>query len=125
MELKTEPINVLGTPLEPCCGRYRTGFFRDGYCKTDDTDRGRHVICSRVTQEFLEFSLSQGNDLITSRLEFDFPGLKEGDCWCLCASRWKQALEAGVAPPVNLLATHYTALEVVSLEDLKAHGEIT
>jgi uncharacterized protein (DUF2237 family) len=78
-----------------------------------------------VTQEFLEFSLSQGNDLITSRLEFDFPGLKEGDCWCLCASRWKQALEAGVAPPVNLLATHYTALEVVSLEDLKAHGEIT
>ena len=125
MDLKTEPINVLGTPLEACCGRYRTGFFRDGYCKTDDTDRGRHVICSRVTQEFLDFSLSQGNDLITSRLEFDFPGLKEGDCWCLCASRWKQALEAGVAPPVNLLATHYTALEVVSLEDLKAHCEIT
>ncbi|NBX76546.1 MAG: DUF2237 domain-containing protein [Proteobacteria bacterium] len=125
MDLKKEPLNVLGTALEPCCGRYRTGFFRDGFCKTDPTDRGRHVICSRVTQEFLDFSLARGNDLITPRLEFDFPGLKAGDCWCLCASRWKEALQAGVAPPVNLLATHQSALEIVSIGDLKTHGELT
>jgi len=124
MDLNQKPLNVLGTTLEPCCGRMRTGYFRDGFCKTDDSDRGRHVICARVTEEFLDFSLSRGNDLMTPRPEFDFPGLKAGDCWCLCASRWKEALQAGVAPPVNLLATHSTALEIVSLSDLKAHGEI-
>lgn len=117
--------NVLGTPLEPCCGKYRTGYFRDGYCRTDETDLGRHVVCARMTRDFLEFSLEKGNDLITPNPQFDFPGLKEGDCWCLCALRWKQAFDAGRAPTVNLLSTHESALEVISLAELKQHAELT
>jgi uncharacterized protein len=111
--------NVLGTPLETCCTNPMTGYFRDGSCRTDATDRGSHVVCARVTDAFLEFSKRQGNDLVTPRPEFDFPGLKPGNCWCLCAHRWQEALEAGVAPPVKLESTHEKALEIVRLEDLK------
>jgi len=114
--------NVLGSELKPCCTHPATGYFRDGFCRTDDDDFGRHVICAIVTQEFLDFSLSRGNDLMTPRPESDFPGLKPGDRWCLCAMRWKEALEAGVAPTVKLESTHEKALEMVSLEDLLAHS---
>lgn len=112
------PKNVLGSPLEDCSHDPKTGFFRDGCCRTDDHDEGRHVICTRVTEEFLAFSRSVGNDLSTPRREFGFPGLRPGDCWCICALRWREALEAGVAPPVRLTATHEAALRYVSLEDL-------
>ena len=114
--------NVLGLPLEDCSHSPKTGYFRDGCCRTDDTDHGRHVVCTRVTEEFLAFSQRAGNDLSTPRAEFQFPGLKPGDCWCLCAVRWREALEAGVAPPVRLTATHEAALRYVSLEDLNRHA---
>jgi uncharacterized protein (DUF2237 family) len=117
----TKPRNVLGQPLEVCCTNPMTGYYRDGSCRTDARDAGTHVVCARVTQVFLEFSRSQGNDLITPRAEFRFPGLKPGDCWCLCATRWREALRAGVAPPVRLEATHERALEFVTLEDLRLH----
>ena len=99
MDAHKKQLNVLGTSLEPCCGKYRTGFFRDGYCRTNSQDLGRHVICARVTQDFLDFSFARGNDLMTPRPDYDFPGLKEGDSWCLCVLRWKEAYEAGKAPP--------------------------
>jgi uncharacterized protein (DUF2237 family) len=118
-------MNVLGTPLEPCCSKYRTGFYRDGLCRTGDDDRGRHVVCARMTRAFLDFSLDKGNDLITPLPQFDFPGLQEGDCWCLCALRWKEAFDAGFAPPVNLLSTHESALQFMSLASLKQHAELT
>lgn len=114
--------NVLGTKLEVCCLSPRTGFYRTGSCETGAQDVGTHVICARMTREFLEFSRLRGNDLITPHPEWDFPGLKPGDCWCLCATRWQEALEAGVAPPVNLAATHEYALEWVRLDDLKRHA---
>ena len=114
--------NVLGAPLDPCGTEPLTGFYRDGCCRTDANDRGSHVICARVTADFLAFSMTRGNDLITPRPEYRFAGLKPGDRWCLCALRWKEALEAGVAPPVHLEATHQKALDYVRLEDLKAHA---
>jgi uncharacterized protein (DUF2237 family) len=113
-------LNVLGTELVECSLDPLTGFFRDGCCHTDDRDRGLHVICARLSAEFLEYSRSRGNDLITPRPEFNFPGLKPGDRWCLCALRWREAFDAGVAPLVVLQATHERALEVVTLEQLKA-----
>ena len=116
--------NVLGGPLASCSTDPLTGFFRDGCCRTDSQDRGQHVICARMTAEFLEFSRARGNDLSTPRLQWGFPGLGPGDRWCLCASRWREALEAGVAPPVALEATEEGALEVVGLEDLLAHAEM-
>ncbi|MBK8454561.1 MAG: DUF2237 domain-containing protein [Thiofilum sp.] len=112
-------FNVLGTELELCSTQPMTGFYRTGSCSTDAYDRGSHTICVRVTQAFLDYSLSQGNDLITPRPEFNFPGLKEGDQWCVCAMRWQEALDEGVAPRVLLRATHQAALKIVSLEDLK------
>lgn len=121
-------MNVLGTPLQPCCTDPMTGFYRDGYCRTGAGDVGVHVVCAQVTAEFLAFSKEQGNDLVTPHPEFDFPGLEPGDCWCLCASRWQEALDAGVAPKVKLAATHIAALEFVSMKDLEAHaidGETT
>lgn len=122
----TEPTqtakNVLGTDLASCCTNPMTGFYRNGRCETGGYDFGAHVVCARVTAAFLDFSKAQGNDLITPRPDYQFPGLKPGDCWCLCASRWKEALDQGVAPPVNLAATHACALEYVSLEELKAHA---
>jgi uncharacterized protein (DUF2237 family) len=118
-----ESKNILGTKLECCCNNPMTGYYRDGYCQTGPTDFGVHVICAEVTQEFLEFSRSQGNDLITPAPMYNFPGLKAGDKWCLCASRWQEALQAGVAPPVILASTHENALKYVSLEDLKKHSK--
>lgn len=118
----TEAKNVLGTQLEICCSSPMTGYYRDGFCHTGGMDFGMHVICAQVSAEFLEFTKSRGNDLETPNPASQFPGLKVGDRWCLCAERWKEALEAGVAPPVILCATHPRALEVVSLDDLKKHA---
>jgi uncharacterized protein (DUF2237 family) len=110
-------LNVLGGPLQACPSRHRTGFYRDGYCNTGADDHGVHVVCARVTDAFLEFSKNRGNDLVTPR--GGFPGLKDGDGWCLCASRWQEAHEAGVAPPVVLEATHEAALRTAKLESLR------
>lgn len=99
-----------------------TGFFRDGSCKTCEEDRGLHTVCARVTEEFLAFSRANGNDLSTPHPEFGFPGLEPGDRWCLCAGRWKQALDAGMAPPVILESTHEATLEVVDLAELREHA---
>lgn len=101
-----------------------TGFFRDGCCETGPTDRGRHIVCAVMTDEFLTFSRAQGNDLVTPRPEFRFPGLKAGDRWCLCLERWREALKAGKAPKVVLDATHQIALERVPLETFKAHQDL-
>ena len=113
--------NVLGTPLEVHSTRLMTGFYRDGYCRTDATDVGSHVVATIVTQEFLDFTRARGNDLETPRPEYGFPGLKPGDRWCLCALRWKEAEQAGVAPPVLLKNTHKRALDDISLEVLKKY----
>jgi len=115
-------INVLGTPLQDCSTSPMTGYFRDGCCNTDATDRGSHIICAEVTDEFLTFSRQRGNDLSTPRPEYRFPGLVAGDRWCLCALRWLEAHEAGVAPPVLLSATHEATLQVVPLDALKQHA---
>ncbi|MEM0984113.1 MAG: DUF2237 domain-containing protein [Planctomycetota bacterium] len=110
--------NVLGEPLQPCSIDPMTGFTRDGCCRTGPQDLGRHVVCAEMSEEFLEYTRSQGNDLSTPRPEYQFPGLKPGDRWCLCASRWLEAEEAGVAPLVSLDATHEAALEIVPLGKL-------
>jgi uncharacterized protein len=114
--------NVLGEPLELCSMTPPTGFTRSGHCETGPQDLGSHTVCAQVTREFLEFSRNSGNDLVTPAPEYDFPGLKPGDRWCLCAARWQEAFEAGAAPRVALRATHERALAVVSLADLKAHA---
>lgn len=114
--------NVLGGRLEICCTSPMTGFTRTGKCETGPQDLGLHVVCAQVSADFLTFSQARGNDLITPRPEFGFPGLHPGDRWCLCAARWKEALAAGVAPRVLLTATHEAALEMVALEDLKRHA---
>ncbi|MDZ7825559.1 MAG: DUF2237 domain-containing protein [Gammaproteobacteria bacterium] len=114
--------NVRGGALEPCSMDPVTGFFRDGCCHTDHTDVGRHVVCARLTAEFLEFALGRGNDLVTPRPEFAFPGLAAGDRWCLCAARWLEAEEAGAAPGVVLEATHLSTLELIPIELLEAHA---
>lgn len=114
--------NVLGGKLETCSTSPMTGFYRDGCCNTGANDSGTHTVCSQVTTEFLEFSKSRGNDLSTPRPEFNFVGLKDGDKWCLCASRWREAFQAGVAPLVDLNATHAKTLEFVSLADLQKHA---
>ena len=116
------PMNVLGGELEPCSFDPVTGFFRDGFCRTEGRDPGFHAVCAVMTEEFLEFSRAVGNDLSTPQPQWLFPGLTPGDRWCVVAARWQEALEAGVAPPVVLDATHASALEVVSLEDLEAHA---
>ena len=115
-------MNVLGGDLEPCSLDPVTGFFRDGYCRTEGRDPGFHAVCAVMTDEFLEFSKSVGNDLSTPRPEWMFPGLRPGDRWCVVAARWQEALEAGMAPPVVLEATHTSALEFVSLADLEANA---
>ena len=115
-------FNVLGTELVPCSYDPLTGFFRDGCCNTGDDDVGLHVVCVRVTAEFLAFSKARGNDLSTPRPEQRFRGLRSGDRWCLCALRWKEACDAGAAPLVLLEATHERALDTVSLPLLKAHA---
>ncbi|HEX8465274.1 MAG TPA: DUF2237 domain-containing protein [Abditibacterium sp.] len=115
-------LNVLGEPLQNCSMQPMTGFYRNGCCDTGEGDMGLHLVCAVMTDEFLQFSKRRGNDLITPLLVYGFPGLKAGDRWCLCVSRWKEAFEAGVAPRVVLDATHLSALEWVSLDDLKAHA---
>src|SRR5437867_3040811 len=107
----SSPTNVLGGPISCCCRAPMTGFYRDGYCRTGPDDRGMHTVCVVMTAEFLRFSQAQGNDLSTPQSEFGFPGLDEGDRWCLCVTRWKDALDAGCAPDVALEATHISALE--------------
>lgn len=116
------PRNVLGTELETCSMSPITGFFRDGCCRNGPGDVGLHLVCTRVTEEFLQFSAAQGNDLSTPRPEWDFPGLQPGDQWCVCVERWKEAMEAGYAAPVVLAATHISTLEFVSLEELQQHA---
>ena len=111
-------LNVLDTPLLSCGEEPLTGYFRDGACRTDENDHGSHTICAVMTENFLEYSYSKGNDLITPRPEFDFPGLVAGDRWCICANRWLEAHQAGVAPQVLLHATHRRSLEIVDLDTL-------
>jgi uncharacterized protein (DUF2237 family) len=114
--------NVLGTEMESCSLDPLTGFYRDGCCNTGAGDAGLHVVCAEVTRDFLDFSRARGNDLSTPNPMFEFPGLQPGDRWCLCVLRWKEALEAGVAPPVVLESTHISTLEFVNLEDLRSHA---
>ena len=113
--------NVLDSQLQDCGIDPMTGFYRDGCCNTGPGDVGTHTVCAIMTDEFLEYSKSKGNDLITPRPEFDFPGLKAGDSWCLCALRWEEARQAGCAPRVKLTSTNIKTLEMVEFEDLKAH----
>jgi hypothetical protein len=122
MKADMDDLNVWGEELVPCSYDPLTGYYRDGCCQTGEDDTGSHVICARMTQAFLIFSLQRGNDLMTPRPEYRFAGLKPGDRWCVCALRWKEALDAGVAPPVILDATHARALDVVSLAELQAHA---
>ena len=114
--------NVLGTELVPCCTSPMTGFYRDGKCNTGLGDLGVHVVCAEMTEDFLRFSKARGNDLSTPQPELGFHGLEPGDRWCLCVARWREALDAGLAPPVLLAATHMAALEFVDLEDLRTHA---
>ena len=118
----SDAMNVIGGKLESCCTSPMTGFYRDGKCSTGAGDLGAHVICAQMTEAFLAFTQLQGNDLSTPVERFNFPGLKPGDRWCLCALRWQEALDAGVAPPVILSATHAMALEYVSMDDLNQHA---
>ena len=118
----SEPKNVLGERLKPCCKFPMTGFYRDGLCRTSTEDIGQHTVCIRATEEFLRFSKAAGNDLSTPYPHLDFPGLIAGDQWCLCAERWLRAFEAGAAPQVVLSATEESTLNVVKLEDLKQYA---
>jgi uncharacterized protein len=120
--ISSRPKNVLGTELQCCCTSPRTGFYRDGFCQTGPMDYGSHTVCAQVTEAFLEFSRSRGNDLTTPIPAYEFPGLKPGDKWCLCVSRWKEALDAGVAPSIILNACHEKALDIVSLSELNQHA---
>jgi uncharacterized protein len=118
----TNSMNVLGEMLESCCTSPMTGFYRDGLCRTGGGDFGAHVVCAQMTAAFLAFTKAKGNDLSTPVPMSHFPGLKPGDRWCLCASRWQEALQSGVAPPVVLASTHASALEYVSINDLQQHA---
>lgn len=119
---QNELKNVLGTPLEICCSAPMTGYFRDGYCRTTDQDQGTHVVCAVVTEKFLRYTHSKGNDLSTPRPEWSFLGLKPGDRWCLCVRRWIEAEKAGAAPSLLLEATDQKALDYVSLSTLKRYA---
>jgi len=111
-------LNVLDQPLRLCSESPLTGFFRNGYCQTESEDRGQHTVCAVVDNAFLQYTLDQGNDLLTPRPALGFPGLKPGDHWCLCATRWKEAHQEGRAPKVVLAATHKKALDVIDLDTL-------
>ncbi len=114
--------NVLGEKLEPCSLDPLTGWFRDGCCNTDEIDQGVHTVCARVTTKFLEWAKMVGNDLITPHPEFDFPGLKDGDCWCVCAGTYAQSIEAGTACKIYLKKTNYQTLQLIPLEQLKKYA---
>ena len=122
--MRQMPLNVLGTEMVECSRDPLTGFYRTGCCETGAEDHGFHLVCITATAEFLVFSKSRGNDLTTPREEYGFPGLLPGDRWCLCADRWQEAFEAGVAPPVHLESTHILALEFIDLENLKQHAAV-
>ena len=119
---KTKQRNVLGEPLEVCGENPITGYFRDGCCNTDTSDAGSHTVCIKVTNDFLEFSKNKGNDLSTPKPEYGFDGLKDGDTWCLCADRWLEAYQNGVAPKIKLKSTNVKALEIIDLDYLKDHS---
>ena len=119
---KPKPRNVLGGELKGCCTDPMTGFYRDGFCRTGPEDTGRHTVCILATTEFLAYSKSVGNDLSTPRPEFAFPGLVDGDKWCLVAMRWKQALDDGMAPQVFLEATHESVLQIVEMSELREYS---
>lgn len=119
---KDDSVNVFGEPLASCSKEPLTGFFRDGCCNTNAQDHGSHTVCAQVTEDFLDFSKAQGNDLSTPRPEFGFSGLQPGDRWCLCAARWLEAYQAGVPPKVVLSSTHQKALEIVPIELLQVHA---
>ena len=116
---KLESINVFGKKLTPCCKNTQTGFYRNGFCDTCPEDLGMHTVCVLLTKQFLEFSKKAGNDLSTPRPEMNFPGLKPGERWCICARRWKEAKKNNVAPPLFLEATHKETLKIISLLDLQ------
>jgi uncharacterized protein (DUF2237 family) len=116
-------INVLGKELQPCSLDPITGWYRDGCCNTDKNDHGLHTVCCIVTNKFLQFAKSKGNDLITPAPQFNFPGLKEGDRWCVCARTWLEAVELGVACPINIEATHEESLEIIPLDLMEMHAE--
>ena len=116
------PRNVIGGKLKTCCKSPKTGFYRNGRCDTGPADVGVHTVCAQMTSEFLAFSKAAGNDLSTPRPQLRFPGLKPGDCWCLCADRWQEAFEAGKAPLVRLESTHELTLQYVELDDLMAYA---
>lgn len=118
-KMRTLEKNVFGDELKSCCEDPLTGYYRDGFCTTGEGDFGKHITCAEMTEEFLNFSLSMGNDLITPRPEYEFKGLKPGDRWCLCVSRWVEAYKEGVAPKVKLEATHEKMLKYIDLKDLK------
>ena len=122
--MKSQSLNVLGTTLEACCYEPLTGYMRDGFCRTMSQDTGTHVVCAVVSQEFLEYTRKRGNDLTTPVPHWRFPGLKPGDKWCLCISRWLEAEKAGVAPNIVLEATHMKALEFTTLEKLQRYALI-
>ena len=117
-----ESINVLGGKLEPCSTDPMTGWFRDGCCNTDNMDHGVHTVCAKVTTKFLEWAKIVGNDLITPHPEFNFPGLKEGDSWCICAATFAQSIQAGTACKIFLKKTNYKTLEIIPLEKLKEYA---
>ncbi|MEM1326733.1 MAG: DUF2237 domain-containing protein [Bacteroidota bacterium] len=120
--MKVQALNIYGKPLQSCCTDPMTGFYRDGVCNTGAQDYGTHVVCAVMTDDFLNFTKSRGNDLQTPNPMYSFPGLKAGDGWCLCALRWKEAHEAGVAPPVRLESTHQKALQFIELAILEANA---
>jgi hypothetical protein len=120
--MKKPGRSVLGREIATCCKAPLTGFYRDGCCNTGPEDVGSHTVCARMTREFLEYSRQRGNDLSTPSPQSGFPGLAPGDKWCLCAARWKEALDAGVAPPVFLSGTHEEALHFVTFDELKKHA---
>ncbi|MFT6107082.1 MAG: hypothetical protein ACJA0S_001255 [Rickettsiales bacterium] len=117
-----EACNILGTKLQSCCFEPKTGFYRDGFCNTDQNDHGRHIICAIMSDEFLQFSKKMGNDLTRAVPKYGFPGLKAGDKWCLCILRWREALENGIAPKIILESCHKNCLEYVSIEELEKHS---
>ena len=117
--MKIKQTNVYGDLIEECCSNPITGFYRDGFCHTDKIDRGLHIVCALINDEFLDFSKSRGNDLSTPRPEFDFPGLKAGDSWCVCAERWKEAYEHGFAPKIYLKKTNKKTTSIIDIEILK------
>jgi len=122
MDSEIQQKNVLGEKLESCSNEPLTGWFRDGCCNTDDIDHGVHTVCAKVTTKFLDWSKKAGNDLITPHPEFDFSGLKEGDCWCVCAATFAQSIKAGTACKIFLKKTNYKTLEIIPLEKLKEYA---